>query len=104
MDEKTYKEYIEHLIKGNKNGCDRIVSQLLDDNTPVQVIYEKLFQRSLYEIGSLWETNKISVAVEHLATSITERLMTRLYPIIFQAEKTSKLSIISCIANEYHQI
>jgi len=104
MDEKIYGKYFEQLIKGNKKGCDLIVSQLLDVHTPVQVIYEKLFQRSLYEIGSLWETNKISVAVEHLATSITERLMTRLYPIIFKAEKTGNQSIICCIANEYHQI
>ena len=105
ISEKTlYSNYKEHLLEGNKSACYKIIQQLIDNNTNILSIYLDYFQRSLYEIGELWEQNKISVAQEHLATSITANLMTLMYPTIFEAEKTGKKAIISCVANEYHQI
>jgi len=44
------------------------------------------------------------VAREHLATAITESLLNLVYPFLFKKRLTSKKAIISCIANEYHQI
>jgi len=67
-------------------------------------LYENLFRDSLYEVGWLWETNQISVAVEHLATSVTEKMMTLVYPTIFSAEKIGKKAIITCTPHEFHQI
>jgi len=63
-----------------------------------------LFQRSLYDVGLLWEHHRISVAVEHLATSITENLMGLVYPALFNRLPTEQCAIVSCTANEYHQI
>ncbi|MCG8549760.1 MAG: cobalamin-dependent protein, partial [Desulfobacterales bacterium] len=59
-----------------------------------------------YEVGRLWELNKISVAREHLATAITESLLNLAYPKLFEREHegTGKSVVISCAANEYHQI
>lgn len=34
---------------------------------------------ALYELGRLWEQNKISVATEHLATAITEEILNGFY-------------------------
>lgn len=39
-------------------------------------MYQDLVQRSLYEVGELWERGHVSVATEHLATAITESLLT----------------------------
>jgi methanogenic corrinoid protein MtbC1 len=56
-------------------------------------------------VGELWEHNKISVAREHLATSLTESLMTQVYPLLFNDITNPKgMAIISCTANELHQI
>jgi len=66
-------------------------------------LYVQLFQRSLYEVGELWERNRISVAREHLATSVTESLLSFLAPRIFSAEHIGRRAVIACVANEYHQ-
>jgi methanogenic corrinoid protein MtbC1 len=104
MDKHIYKQYISSLLSGDRNTCRQIVEAQLETNPDIKSLYTNLFQRSLYEVGELWEYNKISVAVEHLATSITESLMSLVYPILFSAEKSGKKAIIACIANEYHQI
>ncbi len=104
MDEKLYRGYFEALLRGDRSHCNAVVERLLDENTVIRDIYVQLFQRSLYQVGELWETNKISVATEHLATAITEGLLSLVYPKLFAMEHTDKKAIVSCAVNEYHQI
>jgi methanogenic corrinoid protein MtbC1 len=102
--ENIYQEYRNNLLSGKRQPCSLIVQDLLDRNCDILDLYVNLFQRSLYEVGELWEQNKISVAVEHLATSITSNLMNLVYPTLFTKEKTGKKAVVSCVTNEYHQI
>jgi methanogenic corrinoid protein MtbC1 len=102
--ESVYQQYLASLLKGDRAQCTKIVQHCLDEKLEIRHLYRLLFERSLYEIGSLWEQNKISVAKEHLATAITESLLNQAYPYLFKKEKSDKRTIISCAANEYHQI
>lgn len=102
--EEIYQNYFDHLINGKRMECRQIVSGLLADEIEIKVLYEQLFQRALYQVGYLWEINQISVAVEHLATAITEYLMGLVSPVIFAAEHVNRSAVIACVANEYHQI
>jgi methanogenic corrinoid protein MtbC1 len=104
LDDETYNNYFNNLIKGAKQECVAIFTELINRNVPVEEIYTNLFQRSLYQVGEYWEMNKISVATEHMATAITENLMIRLQPQLFLTERTGKKVVIACIANEYHQV
>lgn len=99
-----YNNYFNNLIKGVNNECFAIVEGLINDNVSVETIYTQLFQHSLYQVGEYWEMNKISVATEHMATAITENLMIRIQPQLFASERTGKKAVISCVANEYHQV
>lgn len=104
ISEEIYKSYLSHLLAGNKSDCRAIVEQLIEQEISVQELYTALFQASMYEVGHLWETHQISVAVEHLATAITEGLLHHTYPILFASERIGKSAIISCVPKEYHQI
>jgi methanogenic corrinoid protein MtbC1 len=101
---KIYNDYFENLTAGRRMKCLDQVSSLLDQGIDLKMLYLDLFQKSLYEIGHLWETGKISVATEHMATAITEYLMTLAYPILFSAAHIGRSAIVSCVANEFHQI
>ena len=72
--DSLYQEYLACLLAGNKERCQIIVADLLGAAIEIKELYIGLFQRSLYEIGELWERHKISVAVEHMATAITNFL------------------------------
>lgn len=104
INEALYATYLQALLAGDRSQCAAIVQDLLKHGIAVKNLYMELFQRAMYEVGALWELNKISVASEHLATSVTESLLTLVYPQIFAAEHIGKKAIISCVANEYHQI
>ena len=101
---EVYDRYLELLLEGDRHGCGEIVSRFLNDGIPVRTIYVDLLQRSLYEVGERWEHNRISVAREHLATSVTEFLLHLVYPRIFAAEHCGRTAVVACVANEYHQV
>jgi len=102
--EELYQRYLRALLEGNRQSCHTLVSELLDKDIDVKDLYVHLFQRALYRVGELWENNKISVAVEHIATAITEGLLSLVYPRIFDAEHCGKKAVIACVPNEFHQI
>jgi len=102
--ETLYSDYLMALLAGSKPVCAEIVSTLLDAETPIKRIYLDLFQRSLYEIGTMWERNAISVSTEHLASSITESLLNLIYPKLFMSERRGRKAVIACCAAEHHQI
>lgn len=104
ISEKLYQDYLSSLLLGEKFSCRQIVQNLIGDDIKLKDLYINLFQRSLYEVGELWENNRITVATEHLATSITSNLMTLAYPLIFNTDKIGKKAIVTAITNEYHQI
>ena len=103
--ESNYQSFLSALLEGNRSECMAVVQELLNNEVDLQILYTDLFQSSLYRIGELWEQNKISVAVEHLATAITENLIATVYPSILSChEPIGKKAVISCSANEYHQV
>jgi len=101
---ELYANYQSNLLSGSRSGCAAIVNDLLRSQISIKDIYVHLFQRSMYDVGSLWENNKISVATEHLCTAITESLINLCYPAIFSADHTGKKAVIACTPSEYHQI
>ncbi len=101
---ELYQTYLNSLLKGDKGACLNIVTTLLDDKIEIRELYTDLFQKSMYRIGELWERNEISVAREHLTTTITENMLSVTYPHLFTGVQSAKKAIISCTANEYHQL
>jgi len=104
IDESVYQNYLKALLAGKRSECNGVVRNLLEANIDIKKLYNDLIQRSMYQVGELWENNHITVANEHLATSITESLLNLAYPFIFATERVGKRAVISCSANEFHQV
>jgi methanogenic corrinoid protein MtbC1 len=102
--EATYQHYLDALLAGNRRECTKIVLDLVTAGTGLKSVYTELFQRALYQIGELWERQRISVAVEHLSTAITERMLTLLQAQLFSRPAIDRTIIIACVADEYHQL
>lgn len=98
------KEFLSYLLKGDRVACMDVVNQLLDATVSVEDIYEYVIRKSLYEVGDLWEAGKITVASEHLASSIAESVLNELYLKVLTDVKIEKKAVIGCVPNEYHQI
>lgn len=100
----VYDVYLKALLDGDRPACLNIIQQLVRGKVPIKKIYLELFERSLVQVGELWENDRISVAVEHLATAITESAISLLYPLIFATPRYGHRAVVSCVADEYHQI
>lgn len=100
----TYPAYLDALVAGDWRQCRAIFERWLDAGVPLRTIYDGLIHRSLHDVGAGWERGEISVAVEHLATSITDSLLSLAYPRLFTAPRNGRSVLVTCLANEYHQV
>ena len=104
ISEASYQRYLAALLAGDRVECARVVQDLVAAGAGLKELYVHLFQRALYHIGELWEHQRISVAVEHLATAITERMLTLVQAQAFAGPPRDRTIVIACVADEYHQL
>jgi methanogenic corrinoid protein MtbC1 len=91
-------------LAGDRMLCTQTMQSVLVPGMELKDLYVQLFQRALYEVGEQWEKGKISVAVEHAATAIVERLLSIVQPKVFEGGERSHTAVIACVAEEYHQL
>lgn len=96
--------FVLALVKGDKEVCTVLVDQVLEAETSILTVYQALFQPALSRVGELWAANRISVATEHMATSIVEGLMNRLYPRIINLERCGRKAVLATVEGELHQV
>lgn len=104
MDASRFQRYLDDLIAGRREACRRHVEALLAGGASPRALYTGLFRASLYEVGARWERGEVSVAVEHVATSITEELLALTFPHAARREPVGRKAVVSCSANEFHQL
>ena len=101
---KLLEEYINLIMNGDRHSAGKMIIEAVDNGISVKDIYMHVFQSSLYEIGRLWQENKITVAQEHYFTAATQLIMSQLYPYISKTEKTGKVLVATSVSNELHEI
>jgi methanogenic corrinoid protein MtbC1 len=104
ISEAVYLHYLDALLEGDKKECSRIVSDLFNEGIPSDQIYLKLFQRSMYRVGLLWEKNRICIGKEHMATKITECLVNTIFTKAKKADRIHKTVLITCVDKEFHEL
>ena len=67
------------LIDGDVESASSFSQQAWECSGDYLELATCLFQPALYDIGTLWQRNEITVAQEHLATAITQTLLTQFY-------------------------
>ena len=102
--EQSYAAYLDRLLQGDLRGCGVIVRRLLAEGISFKDLYVNLFQRAMYRTGELWMKNEVSVAVEHLATTITLSMMTLVHPVLVDSPRNGKKAVVTCVGGEFHQI
>jgi hemerythrin-like metal-binding protein len=102
--EQSFTAYMDRLLLGDRRGCRVIVQGLLAEGISFKDLYVNLFQRAMYRTGELWMRNQISVAAEHLATSVTLDMMTLVHPALLDSPRKGKSAVVTCVGNELHQL
>jgi methanogenic corrinoid protein MtbC1 len=102
--EEERSVFLRALFKGPRKLAADIPLEALRQGNALTDIYVEIFQESLYEVGRLWESNKITVAQEHMATAIVHWLIAQLYPHVELAQTPRGNAVITGVQGEHHQV
>ena len=98
------KDYLDALLRSERQTASRLILDAVARGVSVPDLYLRVFQRVQYEIGRLWQINRISVAQEHFCTAATQLIMSQLYPYIFRTERVGQRLVATCVGDELHEI
>jgi MerR family transcriptional regulator, light-induced transcriptional regulator len=98
------ERFLRALIGGDRARCAGLVREFQEINPSPVALYEHLFKAALYEVGTLWEKNLISVATEHLSTALVEALMNEQYDRLKPDQRNGRTLVAAAVEDEKHQV
>ncbi len=101
---KRKNRFTEILLEGNSIKAINYSRAIVKDIQSLKEFHVKVVTYALYEVGKLWEKGAISVAQEHLATSVVMRIMSLLYLDLANLDHVKGTAIVTSAANEYHEV
>lgn len=98
------RDYLQDILAANRTAAMARIMAAFRKGCSIAEIYKDVFHGALYEIGYLWETNRITVAEEHTATAITQYIMANLYQHLNVSEAGRGRMVITGVHGEFHQV
>ena len=95
--------YLNALLRRERETAEQLIFKAIGNGTHIKEIYMNVFQPVQYEIGRLWQHNKLSVAMEHYCTAATQFISTRFYDQVFSSTKNGNRLISLSVAGELHE-
>ena len=97
----TRRIFTQAVLRGERRAALNIALEALDHGASMPEVYIEVFQQALYDVGSMWERNTITVAQEHMATAVTQYVMAHIFerierPDVRRGAPSSPASPASC--------
>jgi methanogenic corrinoid protein MtbC1 len=97
--------YLQAVLANNSAEALRLAMQDgLASGVAPSDLHLRMILPAQREVGRLWQENAISVAQEHLATAITQLVMSHLYPHLPRVEPNGLSVLVACVAGELHDV
>lgn len=97
-------EYLQEILAGKRKSALDLIMDAYRSGYSIPGIYMDVFQEALYEIGRLWENNRITVADEHMGTAITQYVMSNLYQYLEINDALLGKAVVTGVQGELHQV
>lgn len=103
-DQEYAKQYLNLLLENKKSEASKLITNNVYKEIGVKNIYLNIFQPIQREVGRLWHQNEVSVAQEHYISSVTQLIMSQLYPYFLSTGGTKGNIVTTAIGSELHEI
>lgn len=100
----TRRLFTEAALRGERRAAVELAEEALRAGTDLRDLYVDLLQASQYEVGRRWQANEISVAQEHMATAVTQVVMTGLYRHLEAPAERRGKAVVTGVEGELHQL
>jgi MerR family transcriptional regulator, light-induced transcriptional regulator len=92
------------LLAGDRHGAGSLFERCLEQGRSLVDAELHMIQPALYGIGQKWQNNQVTVAQEHLATAISQSVMTHgLVKSEVPASNGSRV-LLACVAGNNHSV
>ena len=96
--------FTEALLAGDRRAAQGIINARLADGMDLIAVDVAVIQPALYEVGQLWQYNRISVAQEHLATAICQTVQAGALLRADVATPGDRRALFACVAGNFHSL
>ncbi|MBX3118921.1 MAG: metalloregulator ArsR/SmtB family transcription factor [Fimbriimonadaceae bacterium] len=103
-EEQSVKDYARYGVNGDKAGCERVVDEYLRANMSLADIYHNLLCPAMELVGVWYQVEAIDEGQEHLASSITERLMSHIISQRPPIKRSANVAVLGCAPDNWHVI
>ena len=102
--EQIIERYLKPLLKGDRQGCRKVVEESLQSGIPANAVYLNLIWPVAAEIERLSRQDKISSTQEHLATRINRTIVDQLQNKLPRRQQKDKRVAVSCAEEELQEL
>ncbi len=94
----------DRLIAGDEAGAWNVVEASMASGLTPSSVYLDVLAPALAAIGAGWAIGEVSIAEEHRATAVTNRLIGRLGPHFNRKGQTRGTVVIGAVAGDHHAV
>lgn len=99
-----FKEYLTALLEPDSLRATHITRSYIQGVEQIPTWWEQVIWPAMHEVGRLWSDGIITVGQEHIATSITQRIMSIYYPMILELPRDKGAIVVTASPGELHEI
>lgn len=92
------------LIVGQHREAAALVEDWIERGLSYDAICSAGIQPAMYRIGELWAQGRVSVAQEHLATAIAQRILVLAFEAAAFAPPQGRKALFACVAGNRHAL
>lgn len=101
---EVQKAFLTSLLRGEPRDSLDIAHKAVVDTYTLKEFMLQVIQPSMYEIGFMWESGQISVAREHLASSVVSTVLSSLYATTELPAPEKGRVLVAATSNEFHEL
>jgi hypothetical protein len=99
-----HKRLEDRLLVGDENGAWSVIESALSSGTEPRDIYLQVLAPALEHIGSEWSQGRVTVAEEHRASVVTQRIIGRLGPRFNRPGRKRGTIVIGAPQGDHHSV
>lgn len=95
-------QYLRHQLAGDRRAALSFIEAELGHGVPLRDLLDHVVQSAQREIGRLWQEDRISIAQEHMATAISQLVVSHLFQHAQFSERIGRKIVVACVPGELH--
>ncbi len=96
--------FFDCILAGQEDRANALMNGILSQRVRMETIYEEIMQWALNKIGEYYVAGRTDEAHEHLASEITERVMSRVAPFYQPVARLPYLALLGGVVGNWHTL